>query len=231
MVSPSSCNCSRSTPWVDGCCGPMLRVILRGGVMTVSLTLYSGSGYRIILAQRIALPIVGQHDAGEIGMIAEAHAEQVESFALEPVGPAPDGCDGIDLRVVAGKARLDPNAKIPLERMEMIDHFEAGLGGVAVDPRDGAQTHELLVLLEEAADGNDLPGGDLEREFAAIEFGRHESGRIERFDRSSQRVVFQAIRQHFFSRTLGRTCAPDPRPTSRAHLFSRCNKSRPESAR
>ena len=40
MVSPSSSSTMRSTPWVEGCCGPMFRVMRRGadGVAGISWT-------------------------------------------------------------------------------------------------------------------------------------------------------------------------------------------------
>ena len=38
MTSPSSSSTNRSTPWVAGCCGPMLRT-------RVSFTAYNGFGF------------------------------------------------------------------------------------------------------------------------------------------------------------------------------------------
>src|ERR1035441_9348541 len=79
MVSPSNSSSRRSTPCVEGCCGPMFRDRLRGfapeastaadsgmGVATVSLTFVPASNpiarYAVILAQRVPFPIVRQHD-------------------------------------------------------------------------------------------------------------------------------------------------------------------------
>src|SRR5512140_263075 len=55
----------------------------------------------IILAQRIALPAVGQQDAPQIGMTREAHSKHVVSLALQPVGRRPDGRHAIDLFLLA----------------------------------------------------------------------------------------------------------------------------------
>ena len=42
------------------------------------------------------LPIVGHHDAAQIGMAFKANAEQIEDFALVKVGRGPDRSDGLD---------------------------------------------------------------------------------------------------------------------------------------
>jgi hypothetical protein len=39
----------------------------------------------------MALPIVGHHDAAQVGMAFKADAEQIEDFALVVVGAGPDG--------------------------------------------------------------------------------------------------------------------------------------------
>src|SRR5579883_385843 len=119
-VSPSSSISRRSTPWVDGCCGPMLRTMRRcpvavwtvsrsaatSGGIAVSLILNSIPGDGIILAQRMPFPIVGHHDAPQIGVIDEADAEEIENFALVPIRPAPHRCDRFDNRVGAAEPAL-----------------------------------------------------------------------------------------------------------------------------
>ena len=47
--------------------------------------------HRIVLAQRMALPVVGHHDAAQVGVAAEVNAEEVEDLALVEVGRGPDG--------------------------------------------------------------------------------------------------------------------------------------------
>ena len=54
-----------------------------------------------ILAERMSFPVVGHHDPRQVGVIPEAHAEQVERFALVPVCAGPDRSYGIDLRIIA----------------------------------------------------------------------------------------------------------------------------------
>src|SRR5678815_3387741 len=110
-VSPSSSSTTRSTPCVDGCCGPMLRVMV--SVRTVSHLLrlellQLGRGLRAvrrvvrerdlfvaergILAQRPAHPVLGQQDAGQVGVPGELDAVEVVGLALVPVGGRPHAC-------------------------------------------------------------------------------------------------------------------------------------------
>src|SRR5437899_7127466 len=117
-VSPSSSSATRSTPCVEGCCGPMLSVMV--SVRTVSdllgrRVLERGVGRdaarrvvgerhllvaeRRILAQRPALPILGEQDPGEVGMAGELDAVEVEGLALVPVRGGPHARDARDPRV------------------------------------------------------------------------------------------------------------------------------------
>src|SRR5881394_2724210 len=103
-VSPSSSSATRSTPCVEGCCGPMLRVMVsvRTGLDLARLKLPElGRGHgaprrvvcerhlfvaeRGILAQRPAHPVLGQENAREVRVPGELDAEEVEGLALVPV--------------------------------------------------------------------------------------------------------------------------------------------------
>ena len=98
--SPSSFRITRSTPCVDGCCGPMLRTS-----SVESRNVDSGMCYcaafdpqvllhpalvllqnRVVLAQRVALPLVRHQDAAHVRVAGELDAEHVEHLALQPVG-------------------------------------------------------------------------------------------------------------------------------------------------
>src|SRR5271165_5816029 len=72
---------------------------------------------RVILAQRMAFPFVGQHDAAQVGMFQEAYAEQVEHLALIPVRGAPHGGHGIDNRVNSPQPAFQAHALLAVERM------------------------------------------------------------------------------------------------------------------
>src|SRR5713226_2365334 len=109
MISPSDWTMNRSTPCVDGWCGPMLRSISSSIslVKTTSL-IYIPSGLcgsfadleelegvragrgdavvlvflAVVLAKRVALPVVGQKQAPKVGVTFEEHAEKVVALAL-----------------------------------------------------------------------------------------------------------------------------------------------------
>src|SRR6202011_5575766 len=139
MFSPSSSITTRSTPCVDGCCGPMLRVIrclpISSGVGCASsmptLVLSSCMAFlfvlvavlvavhRIVLAQWMAFPIGRHHDAAQVGVIAETDSEHVESFALVPVRAAPDARYGVDFVVLSDTA-LQANTQIAGDRVQQV---------------------------------------------------------------------------------------------------------------
>src|SRR5689334_23482812 len=92
--SPSSFRITRSTPCVDGCCGPMLRTssvesknVVASGI-PCSLAAFDIQVFlhppvvlrqdRIVLAQRIPRPLLGQQDAPHVGVPGEFNAEHIE---------------------------------------------------------------------------------------------------------------------------------------------------------
>src|SRR5258708_29110724 len=93
IVSPSSSSTTRSTPWVEGCCGPMLSVIVSVRTVADLLGLERREvgrrqtparrvvrerdlliAERRVLAQRPADPVLGQENAREVGMAVERDA-------------------------------------------------------------------------------------------------------------------------------------------------------------
>src|SRR5215471_21235391 len=103
-VSPSSSSATRSTPCVEGCCGPMFSVMVSLRTVFHLLRLEARErrrrdlaarrvvrerhflvAERRILAQRPAHPVLGQQDAARIGMPGEFDAVEVAGFALVPV--------------------------------------------------------------------------------------------------------------------------------------------------
>src|SRR5579871_585553 len=114
MTSPSARTTKRSTPCVDGCCGPMLSVMssVASAPFTSRCTSTSNPvrlmrlrlqqalprgddavvllGLDEVLAQRVPRPVLGHEDAAQIGMSVEGHAEEIEDLALLPVGMAPE---------------------------------------------------------------------------------------------------------------------------------------------
>src|SRR5579864_3486671 len=99
--SPSSFRITRSTPCVEGCCGPMLRTSsvesknVASGILA-SVTAFDPQVFLhpavvllqdgVILPQRETLPILGQEDAAHVRVAVELDAEHIEHLALQPVG-------------------------------------------------------------------------------------------------------------------------------------------------
>src|SRR5277367_4710075 len=111
MFSPSSSSKTRNTPWVDGCCGPMLRTIVFAvpiAVSTVVIDLTYGLTFkkrantlpltlhRKIAAQWSPFELVGQKNATQVRVALETNREQIENLAFQPVGAPPDGHERID---------------------------------------------------------------------------------------------------------------------------------------
>src|SRR5690242_18680807 len=109
-TSPSSSNSTRSTPWVLGCCGPMLmwRVLrIRCASIVIGLAsqlvaaagakdlpggreIYRLAADRVVAPQGMALPPVRHHDPRQVRVPVELDAEQVEHLTLVPVGARKD---------------------------------------------------------------------------------------------------------------------------------------------
>src|SRR4051812_36490011 len=95
MISPSMVRAMRSTPWVDGCWGPMLMNIWSVLIPpTVSLFAGAAGVWRslieavldvdVVFAQGMPLQEIGGQDLGQVRMALVVHAEQVEVLPLLP---------------------------------------------------------------------------------------------------------------------------------------------------
>src|SRR5262245_61275591 len=126
MRSPSSFRLMRTVPWVAGWDGPIwissgsawrssesARSLLPASVSrTIALLLPPhlrrvevGSGderlpalLRVVLPERVALELLVEIDAPEIGMSVETDPVEVPRLALQPVGAAPHADDARDPR-------------------------------------------------------------------------------------------------------------------------------------
>src|SRR3954465_8535449 len=90
--SPSSLRITRSTPCVDGCCGPMLRTSsveskkVASGIQSlaafdVQVLLYPAlvlRQNRVVLAQRVAGPLFRQQNPSQVRVPGELDTEHVE---------------------------------------------------------------------------------------------------------------------------------------------------------
>src|SRR5215211_6295933 len=58
-----------------------------------------------LLAQRVAVELLGQQQLGQVGVALEADPEQLGRLPLVPVGPRPQVADGRQMPAVAGQHR------------------------------------------------------------------------------------------------------------------------------
>src|ERR1035441_3219816 len=99
IFSPSSLRITLSTPCVDGCCGPMLRISSVESRKVSGMFLLAAFDAQIllhpahvllqdavILAQRVTLPVFRHQNAPQVRVAGEADAEHVEHLALQPIG-------------------------------------------------------------------------------------------------------------------------------------------------
>src|SRR5208337_2236973 len=163
--SPSSSRSTRSTPCVDGCCGPMLRTIvfvLPTAVSTVVMGSQSAERNlafafrRKITAKRKSFKAIGQEYAAQVRMTGKLDAKEVKNLALQPVGAGPDGFQRIHHGMLGADAGAQADTIAPWNGNQMIVQLEARLDGVAVHAGDVAQQVEqqsgvLFALLSRGA--------------------------------------------------------------------------------
>src|SRR5271157_5054707 len=149
--SPSSSRSTRSTPCVDGCCGPMLRTIvfvLPTAVSTVVMGSQSAERNlafafrRKITAKRKSFKAIGQEYAAQVRMAGKLDTKEVENLALQPVGAGPDGFQRIHHGMLDAYAGAQADTVAPRNGNQMIAQFEAGLDGVTVNAGGVAQQVE-----------------------------------------------------------------------------------------
>src|SRR5436309_15975824 len=156
-VSPSRTSLRRSTPWVLGCCGPMLMSIisvrnipgLSAKLQVVPIVPLGG----VFLSQRMSLPLVGEQNAPQVRVPFEGNPQKIEGLPLMPVGSAPDlGNAGCRLQI------RDPNLQVDAMAMrdgeEVVTHLEALLPVGVVHPAQiGQVIHpEGRLVLQKPAD-------------------------------------------------------------------------------
>src|SRR5260370_21236808 len=127
--SPSSLRMTRSTPCVEGCCGPMLRTNsvesrkVESGIprslaafdsqifLHPALVLLENS---VVFAQRITLPLVRQQDAPHVRVPRKFDSEHIVDFALQPVRGQVDAHRRLRL-IPVGNIDLDAHAFVARE--------------------------------------------------------------------------------------------------------------------
>src|SRR5437867_2289328 len=124
MTSPSTVRPTRSTPCVDGCCGPRLMNIwsvLRRPTVSACEAERSRSfivavlDVGVIFAQGMSLQEIGGQDLGQVRMPLVNHAEQVENLALLPVRGLEQADEAGRGRRFARRLQADDHARLVLD--------------------------------------------------------------------------------------------------------------------
>src|SRR5688572_4344439 len=145
----------RITPCVAGCWGPKLTSMswvrtssansrsplsssvasagTVGWLMRACARLLAGDavvllGEHVVLAQRVAQPVVGQQHVARIGMADEGHAEHLRALALVPLRRAIDDRAGRQARRGLGQEALDREALAMAQREHL--HADPQVGRV-----------------------------------------------------------------------------------------------------
>src|SRR5262245_8763422 len=129
--------------------------------------------HRIVLAQGVPLPVLGQQDAAEVRMPVEDHAQQVVALALHPVGAAIDGGEGGTVRRASGQRRAHEEGEVSGQVLHAAQDFQPLLLPVhrgqpveveaaEVRPREGGEGLPLLAGQRDAEGTRRLHGLDAE---------------------------------------------------------------------
>ena len=158
----------RTSPWTSGAraCVAMAYSFLvvkpsasHSGGMLTSRPRRDRTGRRgtprplVVLAERIALPVLGAEDPREVGCPSKTHPHEVEALALVPVGGRPDVHERGEIRLVPGELDLEDERVIVLDRVEVVDDLDHGrLGRRVVDGGDEREElePELGVVSQES---------------------------------------------------------------------------------
>src|SRR5229473_4415660 len=177
--SPSSFSFTRSTPCVEGCCGPMLSMIssapstvvvtselpfVRASVIfywallpALDAQVFTHPGRVlfqniVILAQRMPFPLIRQQNALQIRMAFENDAEHVVALAFKPIGRGPD-LDHARHRLILCRMRFQAQPFVFREGVEIEDDVEAFF---ALWPVHRGQVHEHVEFFIVAAMTRDI---------------------------------------------------------------------------
>src|SRR5512144_42074 len=102
-----------------------------------TLVLDGDAAERVVLALRVARPVVGHLDAGQRRVAVEDDPEEVVGLALVPVAGRVRRDDGRDVRVAVGAGDLEPDPAVVGHRQQVVHRMQlAALVVREVHPRD-----------------------------------------------------------------------------------------------
>src|ERR1700730_4590528 len=126
----------------------------------------------------MAFPLIGQHDAAEGRVAAEAYSKQIPYFALIEVGRWPFGSDAFHFCVEAIDQDAEAEALLEAVGKDVIGHLEAWFAGVPVHAGDVDQ--EVITCgFQSAADRAKVIAVDPEVQLTAIEAGVGDAGGLD----------------------------------------------------
>src|ERR1700733_1819536 len=126
----------------------------------------------------MAFPLIGQHDAAEVGVTAEAYSEQIPYFALIEVGRWPFGSDAFHFCVEAIDQDAEAEAFLQAVGKDVIGHLEAWFAGVPVHAGD-VDEEVIARGFEGAAYRAEVVAVDPEGQFTAIEASVGDAGGLD----------------------------------------------------
>src|SRR5271166_5423578 len=119
----------------------------------------------------MSLPVIGHHDALEVGVLLETDAEQIKDFALEEVSPWPDRGEGIHPRVVAGETDFQPKALLGNRREQVINDSEARIRRLPINAGEVGEGVEVefRIVLERRTGFAQKSTLDIDRQLISVE--------------------------------------------------------------
>ena len=110
----------------------------------------------IVLAQRIAFPVVRAEDPAEVRMAGEIDPDQVVRLALVPIRRRPKIGDARDARLITRREHLDREAVAMIEAPQVVHARQFVIGDV-IDARVTREPVELELRVAEDERGDLAP--------------------------------------------------------------------------
>src|SRR5271163_3962139 len=123
----------------------------------------------------MAFPLIGHHDAAQVGMAAEAYSEQIPDFALIEVSRWPFGSDAVHFCIEGINHYTEAEALLQAVGKDVIGHLEAGFAGVPVHAGDVDQ--EIIARgFKSTAHGAKVIAVDPQGQLTEVEAGVGDTG-------------------------------------------------------
>ena len=146
------------------------------------MILHRHSAERVVLALRVAHPVVGHLDAGQPGMAVEDDAEEVVGLALMPVAGGVHGEQRRDVRIGVRAGDLESDAAVVGDRQQRVERVQLPAGVIrVVHTRYAAGQFEPQRIIVTQCGGHrqQVFAADLEDQLVAVDGGPFH-GRLER---------------------------------------------------